>query len=73
MYFAFQLAFMVPTVLYNINWLLDENDGRVILALFVISTILTLFSYLKVSLSDPGFINSMMFNEAYANNETEVS
>jgi hypothetical protein len=30
--------------------------------------------YLKAALSDPGYINSMMFNKAYQmNNETEIS
>jgi hypothetical protein len=42
--------------------------------LLFVSTALTYASYLKVALADPGVINSMMFNEAYANNnETEVS
>lgn len=72
-YFAFQFAFCIPLVWFNRTWLFYEQEGMIFCALFFISTTLTFATYLKVSLADPGFINSMMFNEAYANNETEVS
>ena len=40
---------------------------------FIAVTILTYLAYLRVALADPGYINSLMFNKAYANNETEIS
>jgi hypothetical protein len=62
----------VPALIYlNIDELMNES-----LYLFIalgIVTLLTYMTYLRTALADPGYINSLMFNKAYANNETEVS
>ena len=73
MYFIVNLSFLIPIIVYSKHYLFEDSEGIIMFILLCISTILTYISYLKVSLADPGIINSMMFNEAYANNETEVS
>ena len=73
-YFVVQFSFIIPIVAYSKDYLFNDREGIIMFILLVLSTILTYASYLKVALADPGVINSMMFNEAYANNnETEVS
>ena len=63
----------VPTLIYlNKEELIDDGISPILIAL-VIVTILTYLIYLRTALADPGYINSLMFNKAYANNETEVS
>ena len=70
-YFVTQLGFTIPLLVYNWTYLKDE--GLKILVPFLVVTVLTYAAYLRAALSDPGYINSMMFNKAYANNETEIS
>jgi len=73
-YFIVQLSFLIPLIIYSKEYLFQSQEGIIMTILLFISTVLTYASYLKVALADPGVINSMMFNEAYANNnETEVS
>jgi len=73
-YFIVQLSFLIPIIIYSKNYLFYQQEGIIMCILLFVSTALTYASYLKVALADPGVINSMMFNEAYANNnETEVS
>ena len=70
MYFAVHLCILTPLIL--LNW--DYLKSDILFSLsFLIVSILTYTFYLKSALSDPGYINSLMFNKAYANNETEMS
>ena len=72
-YFIVNLSFLIPIIAYSKEYLFHDSEGIIILILLGVSTLLTYISYLKVALADPGIINSMMFNEAYNQNETEVS
>lgn len=49
------------------------NESLYLFIALGIVTLLTYMTYLRTALADPGYINSLMFNKAYANNETEVS
>ena len=62
----------MPSLVYLNREDLFENNLPFTICLFAI-TLLTYAQYLRTALSDPGYINSLMFNKAYANNETEVS
>jgi hypothetical protein len=69
-YFLVHVSLLSPLLAFN--WHFLKSDLWFTSA-FVVVSLLTYYFYLKVALSDPGYINSLMFNKAYANNETEMS
>ena len=72
-YFLVQAAFVIPLVVLNREFLFESNDGLIFFICFLAVCTLTFAAYLRTALADPGYINSLMFNKAYANNETEIS
>jgi len=72
-YFSVQAIFVIPLVWLNAEYLTETQEGIVFAICFVAVTLLTFVSYLRTALADPGYISSLMFNKAYANNETEIS
>ena len=72
-YFTVHASFVIPTIVLNSDYLTKTTEGQVFLSIFIVVSLLTYGSYLRVALADPGYINSLMFNKAYANNETDVS
>lgn len=72
-YFVVQFSLIVPLIVQNIQYLTETKQGIAFFVCFGLVTLLTFTAYLRVAFSDPGFINSLMFKKAYANNETELS
>lgn len=60
-YFIVQASFIIPLLVLNGDKLTKSNDGVGLFIAFIVVTLLTFASYLRVAFTDPGYINSLMF------------
>lgn len=68
-YFLVNFALLIPLVYFNFD---KFKSNPLFTGFYIFVTLLTYILYFQAALSDPGYINSIMFNKAYQhNNETE--
>ena len=61
-YFLVNFGLLVPLFYFNYEKL---RKNLVFTIIYILITIVTWLCYFRAALSDPGYINSIMFNKAY--------